>query len=118
MASRDEVNNFLADFKAKMNVFDIIYRNDRNKNSQALLDLEITQKDRRAVIENLSVEDFCEGPLDDTLYGIAPMWVFGREVKNSEVYLKISMGRANNPVVCISFHKAEYNMKYPYKSNK
>jgi hypothetical protein len=43
------------------------------------------------------------------------MWVFGKEVKQKEVYIKISMGIANNSAVCISFHVAEYPMIYPLK---
>jgi len=50
--------------------------------------------------------------------GILPMWVFGKEVKKKEVYIKISMGIENTNAICISFHIAEYPMKYPYKNVK
>ena len=44
------------------------------------------------------------------------MWVFGKEVKNREVYIKISMGKANEETICISFHIAEHQIMYPFKN--
>lgn len=59
--------------------------------------------------------DYSEGPLNEKLYGGSDMWVFGREIKNKEIYIKISMGFEGSQVICISFHIAEFTMKYPYK---
>lgn len=116
MSSKEEVRTFLAEFTAKLRVFNILYRDERGKNSKALLELEITPANRRKIIEALEVSDYSEGPLDDTLYNIAPMWVFGKLVKRKEIYIKISMGRPNTNVICISFHLAEKPMVYPFKS--
>jgi hypothetical protein len=63
-------------------------------------------------------EDYCEGPLEEKMRGILPMWVFGKEVKNKELYIKISMGVENSSVICISFHIAENCLNYPYKNQK
>jgi len=49
------------------------------------------------------------------MMGILPLWVFGKNVKTREVYVKISMGRVNEKAICISFHIAEHPMSYPYK---
>ncbi|RNI24031.1 toxin [Rufibacter latericius] len=116
MASREEVRRFLNDFHAKLGVFNILFRDDRGKNSKTLLALEITPASRRKIIEELEVIDYSEGPLEDTLYDVAPMWVFGKNVKREEVYIKISMGRPSSNVICISFHLAEKPMVYPFKS--
>jgi len=115
MSTKEEVRRFLADFKTKMKVFEIIYRDDRGKNTKALLDYEISRTKRREVIENLLVENYSEGPNDDKLYGIATMWIFGVEVKGIEFYIKISYGRENESVICISFHPSEKPMAYPFK---
>jgi hypothetical protein len=48
--------------------------------------------------------------------GILPMWVFGKEVRGKEIYIKMSMGNENNPAICISFHIAEFSINYPYKN--
>lgn len=115
MSTRDEVQKFLKEFKVKLEIFDILFQDSREKNTKALLALDITPVKRKVIIKSLTVEDYFEGPLDDTLYGIANMWVFGKGVNEEEIYIKISMGRPNLEVICISFHIAEHTMKYPFK---
>jgi len=115
MTTKEEVQLFLSDFRVKMKTFDILFRDERNKNTQTLLLLEITPAQRRRIIENITVTDYAEGPLDDILYGIASMWVFGKHVKQTEYYIKISMGRINQQVICISFHPFKKPMQYPFK---
>lgn len=116
VTTRDDVQRFLDDFFAKYKVFGILFRDFRQKNSKALLTLEISPNKRKEIIENLKVEDYSEGPLDDTLYGLASMWVFGTKVKGIEVYIKISLGSFGTQVICISFHDAEHAMSYPFKN--
>jgi hypothetical protein len=115
MASLQEVESFLKEFKLKMKIFDILFRDERKKNTQSLLSLEITPAARREIIEQIAATDYSEGPLDDKLYGVACMWVFGKKIKKTEVYIKLSMGQPNNKVLCISFHDAEHSMNYPLK---
>ena len=100
--------------KEKIKVFGIIYRDDRGKNVQTLVDLEITPKYRDTVIINLEVKDYSEGPDNDTLNHCGKMWVFGKDVKGKEVYIKITLGKGGS-ALCISFHIAEQPMNYPFK---
>jgi hypothetical protein len=116
MVSKQEVEKYLKELKMKMKVFGILFLDDRGKNQQTLHDLEITPAKRKEVIANLKTEDYSEGPLEEKMLYILPMWVFGKEVKNKEVYIKISMGVKNINAVCISFHIAEHSMNYPYKN--
>lgn len=115
MISEEKVRQFLKQFKEHKRVFGIIFRDDRGKNMQSLADLEISGKFREAIIDELKVTDFSEGPLEEKLFGGAEMWVFGKRVKDQEVYIKISMIHANSKVICISFHVAEFPMFYPFK---
>ena len=115
MTTIHDIENFLRDFKTKAQIFDIFFRDARQKNTQALLDLEITPQKRREIVDSIAAIDYSEGPIDDDLNGIASMWVFGRTHKNQEIYIKISMGHKDNPAICISFHTAEYSMNYPLK---
>ncbi|MBB1287063.1 toxin [Flavisolibacter sp. BT320] len=115
MEKRNEVQSFLNDFKTKLKIWGVIFRDNRSKNSQSVLDLEITTELRTQILSELQLEDFCEGPIDDTLYGVASMWVFGKLVKKKEIYIKISMGRPGSQTICISFHVAERKMKYFFK---
>lgn len=89
MTTKEDVERFLLRMKEKIEIFGIIYRDDRGKNNQTLADLEITPKYRDSVILNL-------------------------DVKDKEVYIKITLD-AGTRALCISFHIAEYKMKYPFK---
>ena len=108
MATKEQVEDFLKRLKEKIKVFDIIFRDDRGKNLQTLATLEITPTYRKKVILNIEPEDYSEGPIVDTLNKMGEMWVFGKDVKGHEVYIKITM--------CISFHIAEHKMNYPFKN--
>ena len=114
----EEVKKFLNDFRQKTKVFDIIFRDERNKNFHSLLKLEISAIQRKEIIFTLCSEDFSEGPFPDTLHHISEMWIFGKKLKKQEIYIKISMGHPNSSTICISFHIAEKTMYYPFKSVK
>lgn len=115
MASETEVLEFLNEFKAKLSVWGVIFRDDRGKNMQTLFDLDISPIFRENLLKKLEVNDCCDGPVIDTLNSGADMWVFGKEIKGKEIYIKITLGNANNKVICISFHIAENKMKYFFK---
>lgn len=116
ITNKDDIEKFLKDFKTKLKIWGIIFRDDRGKNAQTLLDLEITPSKRIEIISKLEVEDYSQGPLEETLYGGSDMWVFGKKVKKKEAYIKITMGLPNNKTICISFHIAEKQMNYPFKN--
>lgn len=118
MAAALEVQAFLNDFHLKLKIWDILYRDDRKKNIQTLLDLEITKAQRRETIESLIFVDYSEGPLADILNDNVPLWVFGKMLKKKLIYIKITLGSLNNPVICISFHEAEHAMSFPFKTQK
>jgi len=115
MATPGEVEHFLHDFKVKLGIWGVVFRDDRSKNAQALLDLDITPVLREQILKTLQAIDYCEGPNSENLYGGADMWIFGKIVKGQEVYIKISLGVTGAKVICISFHVAEHAMKYPLK---
>ena len=116
MITSEEVQKFLQDFKVKLDIWGVIFRDDRGKNAQALLDLDITPIYREKVLKELSAADYYEGPRIESLYGGADMWVFGKTIKGREVYIKITLGFTGAQVICISFHVAEHSMEYPLKS--
>lgn len=63
MITKEEVQTFLNQFHTKMNIYGILYRDDRGKNQKTLEELEIVPSYRKVVIESLSVEDYIQGPL-------------------------------------------------------
>jgi hypothetical protein len=106
---------FLDNFKVKLGIWGVIFRNDRQKNTQTLADLEISVNDVKEVLADLAIEDYSEGPLPEIFYGGSEMWVFGKLVKRHEIYIKITLGLPGNPTICISFHVAEFPMTYPLR---
>ena len=91
------------------------FRDDRGKNIQPLVELELRPLERKAVLEALEIKDYSEGPLKEKLSRDTDMWVFGKMIKKKEVYIKITMGFPGGHVLCISFHVAQHKMVYPLK---
>lgn len=118
MITKREVEQFLNHFHTKMKIYGIIYRDDRGKNQKTLEELEIVPLYRKVVIESLVAEDYVQGPLVDELNKLGEMWVFGKDVKGREVYIKIMLGGLDCQTICISFHLAEYPLRYPLKSEE
>ncbi len=115
MVTVDEVKAFLDQFNVKAQIFGIRFRDDRGKNRDALLQLDITPLQREVIVKNLLVHDYVEGPVIDELNKSGEMWVFGKDVKEREVYIKITLGYENGQTICISFHIAEHPLIYPFK---
>ncbi len=117
-ATITEIGLFLQDFKFKSKIFDIFYIDERRKNTQTLLDLELPANIRDKIIFNLDVENYSEGPIPDLMgtYSMGDLWVFGALYKKKyEIYIKIQMGIPNSSTICISFHLAEHPMTYPFR---
>jgi len=115
MSTEKVVSDFLKEFKQKMTIWEVLFRDERGKNAKALVDLELRPNDRKSILENLQTIDYSEGPIEEKLYGGSAMWVFGKTIKKKEVYIKITLGAMGSSVICISFHLAEYKMLYPLK---
>lgn len=115
MVGIEEVRVFLEQFNVKTQVFGIRFRNDRTKNREALLQLDISPLQRELIVKNLHEQDYVEGPVIDALNKEGEMWVFGKDVKDREVYIKITLGYENGQTICISFHIAEHSLVYPFK---
>lgn len=111
----EEVKKFLNTLFEKIKIFGILFRDDRGKNTQSLLDLDIRAQQREDIIKELSVEDYVQGPIPDNINNYGDMWVFGKDVKGKEVYIKVSLCTENFSAVCISFHIAEHKLIYKFK---
>ena len=116
MIEAEDVRRFLAQFNAKVKIYGILFRDDRGKNQETLQILDITPLQRELVVKNLELQDYVEGPVIDALNKQGEMWVFGKNVKKQEVYIKITLGHPNSSTICISFHIAEHKMNYPFKN--
>ena len=113
-----EIEQLLQGFKQKVEIFDIIFWDERGKNTDALAALDIIPNQRKEIIKTITVTDYSEGPITNLLNQLGDLWVFGKEVNGQEVYIKICYGLPNKQTICISFHVAEHPMKYPYKKER
>jgi len=115
IATLAEVQKFLNTFHEKVKVFDILFFEERDKNIDALAELNLIPSERIEVIKTIEVTDYTEGPIKNILNSLGDLWVFGKMVRGREVYIKISYGLPNRQAICISFHVAEHPLVYPYK---
>ena len=115
LTDKSEIESFLEEFKVKLKIFDVIFER-REKNLQALLDLEITPADRIEYLDAILTEDYISGPnKDENEKDRFPNWEFGLSIKNRDVYIKISLNKSNKSVICMSFHPTEFPLKYKFK---
>ena len=115
MITKEQVESFLEELHTKMKIFGILFRDDREKNRNTLQELEIVPSYRKVVVENLRVEDYVQGPVVDELNRLGEMWVFGKDVKGREIYIKVMISGTTSQTICISFHFAEHPLAYPFK---
>jgi len=108
-----DVEAFLNNLFAKLSVYGIIYEN-REKNTQTLLDLGIASAQRLDFIKTIEPTDYISGPTEDE-FGGTPLWVFGKTIYDHEIYIKIQINTFGRPVICISFHTAEHPLNYAFK---
>lgn len=115
MINKEQVESFLEELHTKMKIFGILFRDDREKNRKTLQELEIVPSYRKVIIENLCLEDYVQGPVVDELNRLGEMWVFGKDVKGREIYIKVMISGKTSQTICISFHFAERTLVYPFK---
>lgn len=87
----------------------------RKKNLDSLAQLGITVKQAKGIVLSLVVEDYCSGPEEDQDRKGCSVWVFGTENNGEEIYIKLSDDFRGDQAKCISFHKAEFTLKKPYR---
>jgi hypothetical protein len=114
IVSPEEVLWFLQQFRKAKEQNGLVFL-DRQKNFQALLDLEISAQEREEVIDRLAVQNYYKGPRPDGVRMGGEFWEFGAKVGKGEVYIKLSLGIEEGPVLCFSFHPAERKIRFPYR---
>ena len=110
----EDVEKFLNEFIQKMKFYEVYIDRNRTKNLRTMLDLELSNLSVREHLSELKATDYYRGPTKDNFDG-PDLWEFGKMIKGKEVYIKITIGSFNKPVICISFHYPEKKIKYPLK---
>lgn len=88
-----------------------------SKNAQCMIALGYNTSDVLDVLLNLTVKNYSQGPLPDEKGRPHDLWVFGKTIEGSQVYIKFTAFFENGAVtaICVSFHEAEREMDFPYK---
>ncbi len=114
MSNKEDIQKFLEEFKTFANVFDVFVI-DTEKNIKGLLDLGLTANIRKDIILNLEVENYYRGPNKDRDRAQFDVWEFGVKLNQvDEIYIKLSTRRENSRSICLSFHRAEIQIDYPF----
>ena len=114
ICDKEQIESFLNDFKQKMkekNGFTMVPR-ERNINELKSFGIKIITV--KGIVNSLNFTHYCSGPEKDSEYPENNLWVFGYEFNGKLLYIKLSSD-LKHKAKCISFHKAEFEMKFPYK---
>jgi hypothetical protein len=114
MATIEDVQGFLNDFKEKAKVFDIVYYG-RQINNETLLNLGISAQIREDLIMNITFRDYYRGPLRDKDPERPDFYEFGITFRGQEIYIKLSLGKFSKSPHCMSFHASKQPILYPFK---
>ena len=110
----DEIKSFLRTCKEYIenNRFEFV---ERRKCLQTLTELEMTVEDAESAILSLRPSNYVKGPESDfDTSKVGDIYVFGTSLYNVELYIKLKCD-SKRGCVCISFHRAEWPLTYPYR---
>ena len=114
-AGQDDVAKFLKEFKDEIvsgRGLDVVWR---AVNRSGLRELGLTNRNRQDAILALTVTHYSAGP-DPDHDRAGEMWIFGKRIAGREVYIKLKLAYVDGTRIakCISFHRAEYPLTYPF----
>ena len=82
----------------------------------AMTDLEYDSSDIVERLEELTIDEYSETLFDKDDDKPPLLFVFGKDINSRLVYIKLKIkGETTKKVLCLSFHYAKYDMKFPYK---
>lgn len=110
------VKEFLLAFKEVGSAKGINLPLYREETRPAMEHLGLTRRNVEELLLSLSVENYSKGPEKDRDRD-GEIWVFGCGVGDEEVYIKLKLVTIGETSItkCISFHLAEFPLKYPFK---
>lgn len=121
-SSREKVRDFLQEVKDVITSPAGDWRQwvivRREKNLEFIAELGFNFADIRNILLDLSVADYCAGPVDDRDEG-GYVWIFGKEIGSRETYIKLKLASFGSLKVVrvVSFHRADKPLDYVYREN-
>jgi hypothetical protein len=88
----------------------------RSKNLKALFALGWTSAVLADFLNTLTPRNYVQGPEQDIDKPGEDVWIFGAKIERAEYYFKLKINRLEegDAIACLSFHKAERPLRYPY----
>mgnify|MGYP000999264935 CR=1 FL=1 len=108
------VNEFLAEFK-EIVLSGYFYLVPREKNIEGLISLGINRQQVKKEILDLTYKNYYQGPvIDKDITYKGDIWIFGKDINNIQTYikLKIEIKTGKKIARCISFHPADFTIKF------
>lgn len=109
----DDVKSFLGSLIVKIDIYGMVFA-ERQRCQETMRMLGINEVVAKSIIKNLTATGFSKY-FDDTTQWGCDLWTFGKDVNGEEIYIKIGMGLPNRQTICVSFHKADFTIQYPFK---
>lgn len=79
-----------------------------------LLDLDYDAEDVVNRLKELKVEEYSETKIDTDDTNPPILFVFGKDINDRLIYVKLKIRDQQKQVVCVSFHYAKDKMEFPY----
>lgn len=83
-----------------------------------MVDLDYDAKDVADCLKELRIDEYSHTLLDRDDANPPLLFVFGKDVRGRIVYIKLKIREGKRKILCISFHYAEYNLDFPYRSGE
>lgn len=116
-----ELKEILCDngFDIGKNLIVIMKRKEQGKELYStpytLGDLDYDYYDVVERLKELTIEDYSETLFDTDDENPPLLFVFGKDINGKQVYIKLKIkGVEHRRILCLSFHYAEKQMKFPY----
>lgn len=109
----DDVKNFLSSMNVKIDIYGMVFA-DRQRCQETMRMLGINEIVAKSIIKSPDATDFSKY-FDDTTQWGCDLWAFGKDINGEGTYIKIGLGLPNRQTVCVSFHKADFPIQYPFK---
>ncbi len=116
IATKPQIEGFLYSFKFLAQNFTQFHFVERGENMQSLAELGITIPQAINTIIKLTPQNYSVGPEKDDYFPKNNIWIFGSDIDDEEIYIKLSDNFKHNIAKCISFHKSTGRINYPYKN--
>ena len=115
ISSEGQVDHFLKEFQKLVNNDGLIVAH-RIVNRDALIDLSLTSRQREHIVLNLNVNNYSKGPESDRDYP-GYFWFFGYFETGIEIYIKLKIVRnhRSQTAKCVSFHRSNWSLNYPFR---